>query len=55
MKISTIRATNNAYLDEQALIFGEEGDLTPENLETVTRGLDEINETNNPNLPERPH
>lgn len=55
MKIQIIRDEINAALDAQALIYGETADLTQGQLDEVSASIDSVNETNNPNLPERPH
>lgn len=42
------------YLDGKAAELGESTTLTPAQTEEISRGIDEVNETVNPNLPTRP-
>lgn len=52
--IADFRSLINAYLDDKALSIGETTKLNPENMELISRGIDAVNETVNPNLPSRP-
>jgi len=53
--IHSIREQLNDALDAQALIYGDNTELNQEQLDDVSAAIDSVNETNNPNLPERPH
>jgi len=53
--IASIRADLNAELDAKASEYGENTYLEETPLNEVSYGIDSVNETNNPNLPERPH
>lgn len=53
--IASIRADLNAELDAKASEYGENTFLDETDLNEVSYGIDSVNETNNPNLPERPH
>lgn len=56
-KISQLRTAVNTYLDNKAAEHGENTDLTIGSgvMEEISRGLDEVNETWNENLPTRPN
>jgi len=53
--IASIRADLNAMLNSKASEYGENTYLEEEDLNDVSYAIDTVNETNNPNLPERPH
>ena len=53
--IQNLRAQLNDELDIKAGLYGETTELTQGELDEVSAVIDSINETNNPNLPERPH
>ena len=53
--IAEMRTAVNAALDVQAGELGETTELDQESLDLVSYGVDEVNETVNPNLPPRPH
>jgi len=53
--IQSLRAQLNNVLDDKAIYYGETSELDQEKLDDVSSVIDNVNETNNPNLPERPH
>lgn len=53
--IASIRAELNAALDSLKEEYGENTELTGTPLDLTSAAIDNVNETNNPNLPDRPH
>ena len=53
--IAGLRTLINSELDNLAMSIGETTELTAQQIDTVSKGIDDSNETWNENLPKRPN